>query len=146
MKNKLDAYLTVEAVLVMPIVIAGILLVMYLWFFQYDRCLLEIDTNAVALRVSNAEAEDNDERMFLLKKYMNEIYYDKYAAWNQNAANIKIEKGSIYVEQEGNVIFPFESLGFWNCDNIWSLKLKVKANIINPVFVVRNICKLKGGY
>lgn len=146
MKNKLNAYFTIEAALVIPIVLAGILFVMYIWFFQYDRCLMDIDINAIGLRASNANAENNDERMFLLKKYMNEIYYDKYAAWNIGAANLKIEKGCIFVEQEGNVRFPFKSLGFWRGNNIWSTKSETKANIINPVFVVRSIRKFKGGH
>ena len=145
MKNKLEAYFTVEAALVMPIVISCILFVVYIWIFQYDRCIMEIDTYAAAFSASKAEAEDNEERIYLTQKYLNEIYYDKYVAWNFDTANIKIVKESIYVEREGNVKFPFTSLKFWNGDNIWSSKSKVKADIINPAFVVRSIRKLRGG-
>lgn len=145
MKNKLDGYFTVEAALVVPVVAAVILFVIYQWFFQYDRCLMEIDTNAAVLRASNAKVENNDERMSLTKKYLNEVYYDKYAAWNGRTASIKIEKGSMCVEREGSVKFPFGSLEFWNGNKMWESQIRVKADIIDPAFVVRSIHKLKGG-
>jgi len=145
MKNKYEAYFTVEAALVMPIVIICILLVIYLWFFQYDRCLMEIDTNAAVMRALSAKTEDNRERAELIKRYLNEIYYDKYIAWNYDNVNIKVGKGSIYVERAGNVKFPFTTFGFWDGDNIWSSKSKVNVDIMDPAFIVRSIRKLKGG-
>lgn len=37
------AYFTVEAAVLYPVVLGVVLLMMYLLFFQYDRCLLEQD-------------------------------------------------------------------------------------------------------
>lgn len=47
--EKKNAYFTVEAALVLPIVIAALLFVIYMMLFQYDRCLLEQDMGAIAL-------------------------------------------------------------------------------------------------
>ena len=61
-------YFTVEAALVMPVVLLGIALVMYLLIFQYDRCLLEQDTGVLALRGSAIQVEDSRERIRWLEQ------------------------------------------------------------------------------
>ena len=43
MKKESDAYFTVEAAILYPIILSVILLMTYLLLFQYDRCLLEQD-------------------------------------------------------------------------------------------------------
>ena len=42
------AYFTVEAAVLYPVVLGVVLLMMYLLFFQYDRCLLEQDMGRAA--------------------------------------------------------------------------------------------------
>jgi hypothetical protein len=143
--RSLGGYFTVEAALVMPIVIACILLIIYMWFFQYDRCLMEMDTYAAVMRSAQADAEDNEERIELMKKYINETYLDKYVAWELSEQKVRIEKGKTYAKQSGNVKFPFKALAFWNSEDIWSTGAEVQADILNPVFVVRRVRKIKGG-
>lgn len=146
MRNKMKAYFTVEAALVMPVSFICILLVIYLWFFQYDRCLVEIDTNAAVMRALVAEAVDNNERMDLIKNYLNEIYDEKYVAWNDDATTMKIARNKICVEREGSVRFPFSFLTpeLVDGNQMWSVQSKVKADIMDPAFIVRSIRKLKG--
>lgn len=139
------AYFTVEAALVMPLVIACIVLVIYMWFYQYDRCLLEMDTYALAMRSAHADADNNDERLGLLQNYLDTIYWSKYAAWNVTEQNAKIEKGKIYVEQSGSLRFPFVKIAFWSKEDNWSTKAKAEADILNPVFTVRRVRQIKGG-
>ena len=43
MKKESDAYFTIEAAILYPIILSVILLMTYLLLFQYDRCLLEQD-------------------------------------------------------------------------------------------------------
>ena len=47
--KKAGAYLTVEAALILPMVLGVIILVIYLLFFQYDRCLMEQNVGKLAL-------------------------------------------------------------------------------------------------
>ena len=44
-----EGYLTLEAALILPMLIAAILFVIYMLVFQYNRCLLEQDLGAMAL-------------------------------------------------------------------------------------------------
>ena len=41
--KRVSAYMTVEAALIIPIVMGSILFVVYMMLFQYNRCLLEQD-------------------------------------------------------------------------------------------------------
>lgn len=50
MKSRENAYFTVEAAMVMPIVVFVIALLIYLGLFQYDRCLREQDMGMQTLR------------------------------------------------------------------------------------------------
>jgi hypothetical protein len=141
----LGGYFTVEAALVMPIVIACVLLIIYMWFFQYDRCLLEMDTYAAVLRSVHTDAENNEERLLIMKKYVNEIYRNKYAAWELSAQKTRIEKGKAYVEQSGSLKFPFKALFFWNIEDTWNAAAEGQADILNPAFVVRRVRQIMGG-
>jgi Flp pilus assembly protein TadG len=144
MKQSCSGYFTVEAALVMPIVIGCILFVIYMWFFQYDRCLMETDINAAALRAASAETDSLDERLELAEKYVQNISTEKYAAWDKEDASIKIEKNKVCIEAGGNVRFPIRSLIFQNDGNVWSASVQVKTDVINPAFVVRSINKTMG--
>lgn len=49
-RKNYKAYFTVEAAVLYPIVLGVIVLMTYLLFFQYDRCLLEQDMGRAAVR------------------------------------------------------------------------------------------------
>lgn len=144
-KWKVGAYFTVEAVLILPIVLGVILLIIYLWFFQYDRCLMEQDIGALALRGAALEAADNENRVRALKDYANEMYLEKYIAWNQELAAIKMQQRKITVGGKGSLNFPFKGLNFWNNENVWESAAEYKNTVLSPETVVRNYNKLVGG-
>ena len=50
MRRKVDGFFTVEAAMVLSITLSAILLIIYLLFFQYNRCLMEQDMGTLALR------------------------------------------------------------------------------------------------
>lgn len=59
--NKDNAFFTLEAVMVMPLSIATILLMVCLFVFQYDRCLMEQDVAAQALKAASVQAGTKEE-------------------------------------------------------------------------------------
>ena len=50
-RKNYKAYFTVEAAVLYPIVLGVIVLMTYLLFFQYDRCLLEQDMGRAAVPI-----------------------------------------------------------------------------------------------
>ena len=101
MKRKVQAYFTVEAAMIIPVVISVILFIIGLWFFQYDRCLLEQDMGALALKGSAVNAADKTEAAEQMKDLQSRISRDKFVLWNQKEVEIKLEKDTIAVRGSG---------------------------------------------
>ena len=60
---KADGYFTVEAALIFPFVMGVILLVIYMWFFQYDRCLMEQDYALITVMATEKQKLKPQERV-----------------------------------------------------------------------------------
>ena len=94
-----NAYFTVEAALVFPFVMGTLLLIIFLFIFQYDRCLMEQDIGMLVLYAENLNTQDKDETISLMKSRASEIYWDKYFAWKQEELQIKNKKNEVCVER-----------------------------------------------
>ncbi|MBR1478558.1 MAG: hypothetical protein IJ608_11445 [Lachnospiraceae bacterium] len=136
-----NAYMTLEAAIIMPIVFAAIVLIIYMWFFQYDRCLMEQDSNAVALKTASAYAQNNQIRYELMKSYVDEIYEGKYVAWDYGA-KYGIEKNKVKVSIAGKLLFPFGGTEFVPYPDIWESRAENVNSILSPAFVTRQVRKM----
>lgn len=145
MKHKISAYFTVEAALVLPIVFGVIILVIYLMFFQYDRCLMEQDMGALALYGATVQANDNEERIRQLVNRGDGIYKEKYVAWDSAEIGMRLVKGKLRVEQKGNLRFPFPGLAFWGGENMWETSVKYENTVLSPTTMIRTWRKITGG-
>lgn len=142
--RKAEAYMTVEAVLVMPIVLGGILLTVYLLFFQYDRCLMEQNTAMVALRGCTAQITENKEIATRMLVYAGQED-NRYLAWSMEDADIQIKGNQVCVARAGTLKFPFKGLMFWNDDAEWGFQSVYKNYRICPVDLIRDYRKVAGG-
>lgn len=142
--KKTGAYFTLEAGLVLPVVLGVIVLTIYLWFFQYDRCLMEQDAGMLAWRGAVLEAENPAERVRLLEKEAGKVYEGKYVAWEGERAAISMKAGKLQVKMAGKLQFPFQGLQFWAGSNVWETKALYENQVIHPVSVIRNYRKMGG--
>ena len=138
--KRLDAYMTVEAALVFPVVMGSILFVIYAMLFQYDRCLLEQDTGAIALWGSLAEAADTAELESKIQKRMSEMYRDKYMMWRFQTLEASLDKNRFSVNGAGQLSFPFAGLNYWGSGNTWGVQAGYGYNRLEPVTFIR-ICR-----
>lgn len=141
----MGAYFTLEAALIFPIVLSVVLLVIYLLFYEYDRCLMEQDMGALSMYGATVQAEDNEERMRLLAARKNALYEEKYIAWNNGEVGMRLEKGKIQVERTGTLLFPFLGLSFWSSDSSWGTTVQYESTVMSPTAMIRNWRKLTGG-
>lgn len=144
-RRKTTAYLTVEAALVLPIVLGFVVSIMYLLFFQYNRCMLEQDMGALALRGNSLWVGDKTTLLGELHNQADKIDYEKYIAWQQGMTNIRLEGNHTYVEGDGNVLFPFYGLGAGDVNPAWHIKVSFQNQRVEPVAFVRNWRKWIGG-
>ena len=80
-RKNYKAYFTVEAAVLYPIVLGVIVLMTYLLFFQYDRCLLEQDMGRAAVRSGSRWMPKNEDLTRQLQETDMSFDTEKYIAW-----------------------------------------------------------------
>lgn len=128
MKKSMEGYFTVEAALLFPMILGVILFVIYSWFYQYDRCLMEMDTGTMALRGC-----------------ADEIYDEKYVAWEPGQAQLTRKQDTVRAERTGRLTFPFSGFKLWNGEAVWRAKAAYENHRVSPVLFVRTYYKVTGG-
>ena len=142
--KKVGAYFTVEASLVLPIVVTAVLLTIYLLFFQYDRCLMEQNTGRLALRgCTNPYADGEDVVKGLTVQSQEKD--QRFLAWEMKDAEITFKRNQVLVKREGTLKFPFRGLIFWGGGDVWSSECTYENSRVIPVQFIRNCRKIKGG-
>ena len=127
-RKNYKAYFTVEAAVLYPIVLGVIVLMTYLLFFQYDRCLLEQDMGRAAVRSGSRWMQKKEELNRQLQE--KDMFFDteKYIAWESELPVWKLEKNQVTVEQTGRMPYPFSEIT--EVPRYWSAKaaFQVKRN------------------
>ena len=144
MDNKKNAYFTVEATLVMPIVLVIQITILYLLFFQYNRCLMEQDIAALSIRASVLAKEDDWTMLERMKQEAANLSRDKYVAWEYASPTIELKRNVICLEQKCQQIVPFQMME-WQRESIWQTTIAYKVDRISPMEVVRSRKKIEGG-
>lgn len=143
--KRINAYLTIEAVLVMPVALGVLVLTIYLLFFQYDRCLMEQDVGILALRGCTLQAEDQNALAGKLLREAEKADVEKYLAWETEQAEISLKGSRVTAEQSGSLKFPFRGLDFWGGNDRWEVSAKYRNNRIAPMEFIRNCRRVTGG-
>lgn len=141
--RKENGYFTVEAAMVFPIAFAVVLFVLYLLFFQYNRCIMEQDAGIIALQGASVSAENNEERIRLIRQAADELDMEKYVAWNDEEMELYLERGIVRVCDSGGVDVPFVLPGVKT--NFWKSETEFRNYIFSPVSFIRNCRKVLGG-
>lgn len=144
-KIRKNAFFTVEAAMVVPLVLSAILAAVSLFIFQYDRCLMEQDMGAQILKAASVMARTNEELTEKIQAQTAGLYRNKYVAWDIIMLDVKIKKGVIEASGEGNFRFPMPDWNLWNRENNWSVRAEYKARRISPITFIRNCRKITGG-
>ena len=135
MRKQAGGYFTVEAAMVMPVVLGVIVFIMYLLFFQYNRCLLEQDIGVLAMRGAALQAENNEDRIDKLRQQAEEVYREKYIVWRGGEIQIRLERGKLEVKQSGAVMSPG--------GGSWTTEACYENQILSPTTFIRTYRKLK---
>lgn len=143
MNKKADAFFSVEAAMIIPLTVSAILLAVSLFVFQYDRCLMEQDMAAQALKAATVEAMTTEELTEKIQMQTAGLYRNKYVAWDIIMLEVKMKKGIVEAVCEGKLRFPMPGWNFWNSENIWNARTGYKAHRINPVTFIRNCHRIK---
>ena len=122
MKKESDAYFTVEAAILYPIILSVILLMTYLLLFQYDRCLLEQDIGKATVLSGSKWTLTKEQLNDYMQKKALHFDEEKYIAWENE-------------DPLWNLRYPFAGMG--TQEKYWSAKASFKVDRISPVFWLR---------
>lgn len=141
----MPAYFTVEAAMVLPMVFSVVIIIIYMMFFQYNRCLMEQDIGILVLRGSILPEDNKDRLLKMLQKEAQRIDDNKLVAWENGEIEVKIEKNRLKISQSGKLKFPFHGFGIGG-EHIWNTRVEYENERIEPTSFIRNYRKLAGGY
>lgn len=136
MRNR-NAYFTVEAALVFPIVIAVILFVIYMMLFQYDRCLLEQDLGAIALWGTVVDVSDAEDMAQKTRERLGTMYKDKYVAWKITQLDAVLDGNKFRASGTGQLTFPVPKWNIWSTGNVWGAEADYSYSRLEPVSFIR---------
>ena len=143
--KKVAAYFTVEAALIIPIAISVMFFLIVMFFYQYDRCLMEQDLGMMTLRAAAAMGEKQEEIAEKLQSDMKSFSRKRYILWQFTSMDMKMEHGQIEVEASAKLTFPLAEWNLLRDRNVWNAEAGYKNTRISPVFFIRQYRKLVGG-
>ena len=135
MKKESDAYFTVEAAILYPIILSVILLMTYLLLFQYDRCLLEQDIGKATVLSGSKWTLTKEQLNDYMQKKALHFDEEKYIAWENEDPLWKLEKNDVILEKTGRLRYSFAGMG--TLEKYWSAKASFQVDRISPVFWLR---------
>lgn len=131
--------------MVLTMVMGVIIWLIYLMFFQYDRCLADQDMGALALKGCSVQAEDKEALMRELEAYAAQIDGEKYIAWDSGSIEIVLQENKVRVAQKSILQFPFSGISLGNGEAEWKSESVFENRRISPVAFLRNYRKITGG-
>lgn len=129
-QKSLHGYFTVEATLIMSITLVCIVLLIYLGFYQYNRCLITQDTYRLSLKGSSMQFTDNEAVYQKVSQEYNGYYWNKYMAMKMSEPLIEVDGAKVAVTIEGKMPMPFSWFRKWNITKNSESKRIVPTEII----------------
>lgn len=135
--KRMQAYFTVEAALVIPLVISVLTMTVFLFVYQYDRCLMEQDMGMLALYAGTLATEDMNEMTKQVSRRAAERYTDKYLFWTQTKINISVRKDRAEIVGEGSMVMPLPEWNLLNSEKGWNAKVIRRISRLSPTEIIR---------
>ena len=142
-KKEEQAYMTVEASLVLPTVIGGIIFILYLGIFLYNYCTINQTAYIAALRGSQIKNVSTDEIDNYVKKQIDELLFQNILAREEVKKEVSTSIGKVTVKMSTDVNIPFSDLLSAKI-HIWEIKTEGYANRVNPIEIIRGVRKING--
>ena len=143
-RKALDGYMTLEATCLMPIILFCLLFIIYLGFWEYDKCLVEQDIFAIMLRGSNAIDLSNEE----LNQYLagNVFAENKYLYLGSVQEKIGVSKEEMRFQWSGEIKTILNNNQMLGSINTFVLQGSYQVQRYDPISFIRNCRKVEHGF
>ena len=136
-----NAYFTVEAALIIPLVLGILVFLIFIMFYQYDRCLLEQDIGMVVFWGATVRAHNNQQLMEEVQNREANIYWEKYILFYPQEMKASIGNGKVSVEKRGDISILFSGLSTVPGLKSWEITTCYTNRRLSPKFILRSIKK-----
>lgn len=146
-RKEIRAYFTVEASVIVPLILGFFLFLIYIIIYQYNRCLLEQDTAILAMRGCIEQKwnvfQDNQQLLQVMQQQAGKVYTEKYTAIQLEGWSVSLKNNKVKVKGNGEVTIPFVPMELWTKNKGWKLEAQYENYLINPTTFIRICQKLK---
>lgn len=132
------AYMTVEASIIMPMIVIVLVFILYIGFYLYDVCVAGQFAYIAALRTSQQKELTMEELEAYGKKQLEELVTDRLVVTDTRQEKIKVTVRKIEVEISTMIQMPFsnfisEKMGLW--------KIRGNGEVVrtDPVKYIRSV-------
>ena len=142
-KKEKSAYMTVEASLVIPLILGGIIFVLYIGFYLYNFVTVRQVAYIAALRGSQMKEASSSEIENFVEKQVDELLLGQILAKESIKKEVEVFTGSIKVKIYTSVKIPFAGL-LSITDNFWDIRGESRVNRTEPIEIIRGVRKING--
>ena len=141
-ENEKNAYMTVEASFLFPLIFGAILFTISLALYLYNATVLKQIASIVALRGSGQEVAE-EELDGYLETQVDQLVKERLILVSKVEKKIQVRESKVLVRLKANVNLPFLEIPFLNFK--WQeLEFESRAERIHPVKIIRDMRRLYG--
>ena len=135
-----DGYMTVEATVMMPLVLGCYLFLLLIAMYQYDRCLLEQRTGQMILRGVTG-ASDVTDQIEIMQRYWTTVGQKDYLWLKPDNPYLTVRGNDITVQAGGSFAFPFGY--FTGIGGNQRIEIRQESKYLHPVAILRLVKLMK---
>lgn len=140
-KNTKKAYITIEASMVFPLVLGGIIFIIYLGFYLYNASVIKQVSYIAALRGSQLRERSSEQIKTYIEEQLQQLSEEKLLTGREIKQEIAVSFYEIKVKVKMDMT-PWFLRGVPYMDKIWEIKKEAKVSRINPVDIIRGVRKI----
>lgn len=134
-------YMTIEATMIMPLIIVGIVFIIYVGFYLYDVSVIRQISYVAALRASRQTDFTSAQMEQYAKNQLKELIDKRLLAVETWRDEIKVNSRTVRISVSAAVQMPFSGFISEKLD-LWRIESEAEVTRINPVKYIRT---LRGG-
>lgn len=140
-KKEKSAYLTIEAALVIPMVLGGIVFILYVGFYLYNLVAMKQTAYIAALRGSQMKQDSSAKIKKYVEEQVDELLTGQILAKEDIEKEVKVSTGTIKVKIYTKLEFLFAKLLFLEETN-WEIKGEAQVSRADPIEIIRGVRKI----
>lgn len=142
-RKEKSAYMTVEASLIIPMILGGIIFTIYLGLYLYNASTIKQTAYIAALRGSQLMGVSSETIETYVEQQLNELLNDKILAKGNVREEVKVSLQKVRVKIIIDMNMPFAQF-LSPVTELWTIESEAEAIRINPVNIIRDVRKMYG--